>query len=263
MEEISFKALYKMIDNEINSACKDKQKLINYLNIQSNFYYSVNNCFLVLAQNPNAIILKEYDDWINKENINVLSNEKPIIIIEPIESKNNGLSTEFKKKYLYDITQTNHIREIENKKYNDRDLLKAMLNCYNFGIMTRDNLVDDKNANLDFGDNILYIKKGVQAPKVFYAILEELVKIELKTDNSNEFEVFQNKCCTYMLLRKYNIDTSNYDIGEIPYELGRLNLQDKKDIFKNIRVAMLEIDSKMDKYFNSISKEHRKQEYER
>ena len=37
MEEISFKALYKMIDNEINSACKDKQKLINYLNIQSNF----------------------------------------------------------------------------------------------------------------------------------------------------------------------------------------------------------------------------------
>ena len=31
MEEISFKALYKMIDNEINSACKDKQKLINYL----------------------------------------------------------------------------------------------------------------------------------------------------------------------------------------------------------------------------------------
>ena len=85
------------------------EKFKAFLDTQSRLdRYSAVNALLIYKQYPQAVQLKDFDDW-SKDNIKITKGAKSISILEPVEyAKRDGTTgISYNVKKVFDVAQTN------------------------------------------------------------------------------------------------------------------------------------------------------------
>lgn len=262
--------IYEMIDKTAEKIVTNGEEFKKYLDSQSKFdSYSVGNALLVTAQMPKATQLRDLDSWAS---VNAYKKKfaKFVKILEPGDSymrEDGSVGVNYNVKKVYDITQVNTRQKPRNMRYDDKILLRIFLNSSNAKV----NIVDqipytDRSALYNQEENVLYIARGAEAPKIFHEVTEELAFqdfAEQKDTGDVSLENFKAACVSYMICKKYNIDVSNYDFSNIPVQLQNMDAKEIREELEPIRNAMENVNSRINGYIQRLTRENKSRENER
>ena len=83
--------VYQLADEAVKEIVSSPEKFKAFLDTQSRLdRYSAVNALLIYKQYPQAVQLKDFDDW-SKDNIKITKGAKSISILEPVEyAKRDG-----------------------------------------------------------------------------------------------------------------------------------------------------------------------------
>lgn len=258
--------LYDLADKTAEAIKDNPEKFKEYLNVQAQFaIYSVNNALLISAQMPNATQIKEYEDW-RKVKAFVKKNPTWIKILEPGDTYTRAdgtQATSYNPKRMLDISQTNAKPKEQTTQYDDKTMLKAFLHNCPVDIKAIDEIPDGKGAEWNKEDNVLYVRRGLEAPTVFNAISIELAKVGLEETGNVELDSFKSYCASYLVCKKHGIDVSSYNFDNLPQDFKNMEISEIKNTLGDIRGTMEDMNSRMNEYFESISKAQKNRSYER
>ena len=197
--------VYELIDKTAEKIVTNGDEFKKYLDTQSKFEsYSVGNALLVTAQMPKATQLRDLGSWASS-NIYKKKFAKPVKILEPGDEymrEDGSIGTNYNVKKVYDISQVNTRQRARNMRFDDKILSKIFLNSNRAKLQIVDEIPDvDKGAMYDFNEDILYIARGAESPKIFHELSEELAKQEI--GESSSIDSFKAYCVSYMLCKKY------------------------------------------------------------
>ena len=260
------KEAFLLIDTMAMKITKNEEDLKKYLGVQSCFdKYSVGNALLITAQRPTAVQLKESDKWREIEGfVKEQEQENGIIILEPVEYINGvgEKATTYQPKKVFDISQTNIAHKERKSDYDDKVILKALTyKCYD-KIEVVDELRNGIGAEWDKENNVLYIAKGIESPKIFHEIAREIARINFADMPKSELEEFKCNSVSYMVCKKLGIDVSEYKL-DLPKRLSDMDAKSIRNELTTIHVAMEDVDLHVRKYFEDLSKVKRNKEQER
>lgn len=233
------KETYELLDNATDEVKNDINKFRTYLDIQSKFdRYSVGNCLLIMKQQPTARLIKELNDWKKIPNVFIKKNPLYIKILEPngeYQKQDGSIGTSYNVKKLLDISQTN-VKENNNIKYDDRELLKAILKSSDVNMKVVEEL--SGLSKFDKEQNVIFIKRGANGDALFQSLIYEIAKSKnISTDN----KVLDDLKClgiSYMICKRYNIDISNYSFPNNTYDLKNMDLLDVRNYLDDMRLSM-------------------------
>ena len=260
------KELYDLIDKTADEIKVDPAKFKAYLDAQATFdKYSVGNALLITAQMPSATQIKDYDGW-QEAKAYVKKNPQWIKILEPGDSyqrADGSMATSYNPKRMLDISQTSAKPVNKTNNYDDKTMLKAFLHQCPVDIKAVDNLQDGKGAEWNKEDNILYIRRGLDAPVIFNALSVELARAGLEETGNKELDDFKCYCTSYLVCKKYGIDVSSYRFDNLPEAIKQMDTNEVRNELGTIRGTMEDINTRMGQYFESIAKTQKNREYER
>lgn len=261
------KFAYDTMDKTAEEIIQDISKFKTYLDIQGRFdKYSVRNALLITNQMPNATRLKEFDDW-KEQGAFIKKNENGIIILEPGDQytrSDGSYATSYNPKKMFDITQTTAKQSVLASLYDDRTKLTALLKECPVDIKAVDTIPNSNNvAEWNKDDNVLYVQRTDDIQRTFKEISTELARVSLEESGNTELDNFKCKCTAYMLCKKYDIDTSNFDINYVPEEFKNMSASEIRNELSSMRTAMSDINARMNQHFESISKNQKNKDYER
>lgn len=233
------KETYELLDNATDEVKNDIYKFRTYLDVQSKFdRYSVGNCLLIMKQQPTARLIKELNDWKKIPNVFIKKNPLYIKILEPngeYQKQDGSIGTSYNVKKLLDISQTN-VKDNNNIKYDDRELLKAILKSSDVNMKVVEEL--SGLSKFDKEQNVIFIKRGANGDALFQSLIYEIAKSKnISTDN----KVLDDLKClgiSYMICKRYNIDISNYSFPNNTYDLKNMDLLDVRNYLDDMRLSM-------------------------
>lgn len=207
------KLLFDMANEQIEKAVESGDSFLTYLNVKSQFDYTVTNALLVMAQNPKATMLRDITHW-RDNNRYIKKGEKGIQILEPVEyiRKDNQPGISYNPKYVFDISQLqgkdNHISPPD---YRTEEILSALI--YRTEIQPKlvdENAMMPERVFYDPDTQIISVKKGLDVKNMVNGLLREYCLAEfMEQGYTREEAVFNAECSAYMLSKKYGIGEYN------------------------------------------------------
>lgn len=248
------KQIYELMDSEAQKVGEDVNEFKKYLDNQSKFgKYSVGNVLLITAQMPQAMKLKDLNSWAN-EKAYKRKFEKPVKIFEPKDSymrEDGSIVTNYNVKNVYDVSQVNPRRTINRIKFNDKILLKILLNSSLSTIKVVDEIPNtEKKAFYDLNSNTLFVARRANTPDIFYEITEALGKQEIGEKDIKD--VNKAYCVSYMICKKYDIPTEKFDFSEIMSDFNGLDPKAIRAELEPIKMAIENIETRMSEQVKNI-----------
>lgn len=246
--ELAFAA----IDEELEDIKVIPEEYEEFLNVMSKFEkYSTGNILLITNRMPEATRLLD-SKTISKTEGYVKKGERGIVLLEPGEefTRDDGTTgVYFKTKKVFDISQTT-IKDMGRAevKYDNRLLLKALINnapC-NFEIVER--VEKDANAYYNPTENKIYIKENMRAGDIFRALSQELAHAHLDTGDTTRAEnAFKAYSIAYVLCNKYGIATETFVFNKLPEGFVDYDTKDMRREVNTIRDVVNTIVNDMSK----------------
>ena len=247
--------VYQLADEAAKEIVSSPEKFKAFLDTQSRLdRYSAVNALLIYKQYPQAVQLKDFDDW-SKENIKITKGAKSISILEPVE-------------YAKRDAQTNGKRPPAPTANRDpKALITTMLDSSPVNVEATNELpYPNMAAFYNNEEQTLYVKRDVgDSVAVAQCVAQELghAQLSINSDSYSRYDMgFQAVCIGYMLCKKYGIDTQNFAINRIPDKLANKEPKDIRFELSKTRNAMTDIHSRVsDELYKK--KQERSKDYER
>lgn len=245
-------AVYEMADAAAAEVCADGEKFRAYLDTQTRFdRYSVTNALLILAQMPEATQLKDFDGW-KDAGASIKRQQKGISILEPGEEytrEDGTIGTSYNVKKVFDISQTTARAKAQpTVSVDDRLLLKALIHRPPVPIQMVDELPGNMGALYDHDQQVIFVRRGMDAPNIFRSVSMELAHAEIgaaREDYTRDSAAFSAYCASYMLCRKNGVDVRGYDFGNLPESLRESDPQTQRAALSEIRDTAAGISARM------------------
>ena len=262
-------AVYEMADAAAAEVCADGEKFRAYLDTQTRFdRYSVTNALLILAQMPEATQLKDFDGW-KDAGASIKRQQKGISILEPGEEytrEDGTIGTSYNVKKVFDISQTTMRAKAQpTVSVDDRLLLKALIHRPPVPIQMVDELPGNMGALYDHDQQVIFVRRGMDAPNIFRSVSMELAHAEIasaREDYTRDSAAFSAYCASYMLCRKNGVDVRGYDFGSLPESLRESDPQTQRAALSEIRDTAAGISARMSRVLEQ-SKAPKSKEQER
>ena len=255
--------LFALSDKTAMEVAGGGSKFQQFLDVQSTFSrYSAVNTLLILAQKPQASRLGDFEYWKDKGGF-VKPGQTAISILEPHEyTKEDGsLGTGYNIKKVFDISQvdTRKVKTTPPPSYTERQLLAALISKAPMKISGVDKLPDGAGARTDPKTGELFVLKGMEFHDTFRSVAYELACAETK-DCSNFDPQFTAYCASYILCKKYGVNTKDFDLGGAPAMFTDMKPQAIKAELSKIRDAADNIAGRMSKHLDAVQKAAKNQE---
>ena len=214
---------YSLISAMAKSAATHPDKLKAYLDVQSRFNkYSVGNALLITAQMPDATRLADYKTW-NEENVHVKKGESGIVILEPgkeYTKADGSTGVSYNSKRVFDISQTDSEKNPGSAtSYDMRFLVKMLINdapC-RLVLATADKIKNGRQAAFDAAEKTIFVREDANTDLLFADIARELALAHLDRQKQEVPDSgFVSDCSAYMLCRRFNISTEQFNFEPIP-----------------------------------------------
>lgn len=250
---------YEMSEQITAAVATDGQTFQQYLDVQSRFdRYTANNALLIMAQNPDAQKIGDYGYW-RDQGAYVKRQERgnPILIMEPgkeYERDDGTIGTYYNAKKVYDITQTNARDKIQQAQpeITDTQLVRAVVNNPPVAIVAAepDQMPEDKGALFEPEESCIYVRKGMSAQEIFRSVTPELALAGFADGDKNydrNEDAFHAYCASYLLCKKYGVDTQGFDFTHAPEFFEGMEPQEVRGELAKARDAANNISSRMAK----------------
>lgn len=262
---------YEMSEHMTAAVATDSQTFVQYLDVQSRFdRYTANNALLILAQKPDAQKLGDYGYWREQGGyVKRTEKQNPVLIMEPgkeYEREDGSIGTYYNAKKLYDISQTNISDKAQQPPIvDDRTLIRALISNPPVNIVGADldQMPNDKGALFEPEENCIYVRKGMNAQEIFRSLTPELVLAGLADGDKNydrNEDAFHAYCASYMLCKKYGIDTQGFDFSSAPDYFVGMEPQEVRGELSKVHDAAKTISSRMSKVLEQNRSQNNRQQ---
>ena len=247
-------AVYDLADITAEVVSRDGSKFQAYLDVQTRFSrYSATNVLLILAQKPDATQLKDFDGW-KDAGASIKRQQKGISILEPgeeYEREDGSIGTSYNVKRVFDISQTTMRAKAQpSVSTDDRLLLRTLISRPPVPMQTVDELPNHMGALYDHNEQVIFVRKGLDAADIFRSVSKELAHAEIAGmtgDYTREGADFSAYSVSYMLCKEYGIDVSGYDFSQLPDSFRESDAQGIRTTLSEIRDAAGNISSRMNR----------------
>lgn len=255
---------YNMIEEATEELKNDSSFFKSYLDVQSRFdKYTVRNALLLTKQLPNATQLKDYNGW-KEAKVNFKTRyPKRVVILEPGEAYTNKEGkkvTPIYSKEVIDISETN--LKPNSRTYDKKLILQSLLHNAPADIKAVDSLEDGKMCNWDKDNNVIYVCRSEDYNLVISSVAKELANINLY-ENTNNYDQVQAECISYMICKKYGIDTELENIDKLSLRFSNMESKDIKDELSNMKNVFGDINNNIGQYLDEKLKDSKKKDMER
>ena len=243
----------------------DGGKFAQFLDLQARLdRYSAVNALLTFAKNPGASRLGSFDYW-KRQNCSVKPGQTAIAILEPQEyTKDDGTpGTGYAVRKVFDISQvdTRKLRNTPPSHYTERQLLSALISKSPVKIMGVDDLPGDLGAMTDPETDSILVRKGMEFTDTFRSLVKELSFADLTTGADTQADPhFSAYCASYLLCRKYGVDTQGFSFEDAPSVLDGMDAQEIKGELAQIRDATENISGRMARQLEAQQKTAKNQD---
>lgn len=252
MKKVEREFAFSIIDDTLDDIKSSPEDYRCFLDVMSNFErYSTGNILLITSQMPDATRLLD-SKAISKTEGYVKKGEKGIVLLEPGEeyTRDDGSTgVNFKTKKVFDISQTT-IKDMGRAevKYDNRILLKALINDAPCKFELVDRVEDDRNAFYNPKENTIYIKENMRAGDIFRAVTQELAHAHLDTgDISRQENAFKAYSVAYVLCNKFGIATETFSFNKLPENFKDYETKDMRKEMNMIKTVVNDITNDMSK----------------
>lgn len=263
---------YEMSEQMTAAVATDGQAFRQYLDVQSRFdRYTANNALLIMAQRPEAQKIGDYGYW-RDQGAYVKRQERnnPILIMEPgkeYEREDGSIGTYYNAKKVYDISQVS-IREKVQKpqaEITDTQLVRAVVNNPPVAIVAAepDQMPEDKGALFEPEESCIYVRKGMSAQEIFRSVTPELALAGFADGDKNydrNEDAFHAYCASYLLCKKYGVDTQGFDFSHAPEFFEGMEPQEVRGELSKVRDAANNISSRMAKVLEQNRSQNQRQQ---
>ena len=255
---------YNMIEEATEELKNNSSFFKSYLDVQSRFdKYTVRNALLLTKQLPNATQLKDYNGWKEAKVNFKTSYPKRVVILEPGEAYTNKEGkkvTPIYSKEVIDISETN--LKPNSRTYDKKLILQSLLHNAPADIKAVDSLEDGKMCNWDKDNNVIYVCRSEDYNLVISSVAKELANINLY-ENTNNYDQVQAECISYMICKKYGIDTELENIDKLSLRFSNMESKDIKDELSNMKNVFEDINNNIGQYLDEKLKDSKKKDMER
>ena len=275
---------YEMSEQMTMAVAADGEKFQQYLDAQSHFdRYTPNNVLLIMAQKPDAQKIGDYGYWRSRGlYVKRYEYRSPILIMEPgkeYKRDDDSIGTYYNAKKVYDISQTNigdrlpsqeeQLQEEsaqenpEQKSLWGRQLIRALVNCPPAAIVAvePEKMPEGKGALFDPDENCIYVRKEMNVREIFKSVTPELVLAGF-ADGEKEYnpedDLFHAYSATYILCKKYGVDTKEFDFSHVPEMFEGMDQQGIRGELSKIREAANRISSRREKVLETSRNQNQK-----
>ena len=245
-------SVYELADKTAQEITADSGKFRSYLDVQARFgRYSATNALLIYAQMPLATQLRDFNGW-KANGVSIKKHQKGISILEPgkeYERTDGGVGVSYDVKKVFDVSQTMSRTRVQPTVQMDaRMQLRALIHNPPVPLQTVDELPDGRGALYDHAQQVIFVRRGMDAPSIFRSVSLELAHAELGTtresyDRANaSFPAF---CVSYLLCRRNGVDVSSYRFDALPEDLRAGDAQSIRASLTEIRDTAEKISTRM------------------
>ena len=249
---------YELSEQTTAAVATDSGAFQQYLDVQSRFdRYTANNALLIMAQNPDAQKLGDYGYWKDQgAYVKRMERKHPVLILEPgkeFEREDGSIGTYYNAKKLYDISQTTIKDKTQPQETVDaKQLIRALVSNPPVDIVAADpdQMPEEKGAIFEPEDNCIYVRKGMDAAAIFQSLTPELALAGFAKGDKGydrDEDAFHAYCVSYMLCKKYGLDTQQYDFSQAPEFFEGMESQEVRGELSKARDAANAILSRMAK----------------
>lgn len=233
--------VYEMMDAATESVLSNGDDFRRYLDTMSRFdRYSTGNVLLILTQMPEAVQLRDFDGW-KEKNANIKKNEKGIRILEPGEEytrEDQSIGVSYNVKKVFDISQTTARPQQQRERPDDRQLIRALMQASPVTVNISENLPSDVGAHYDPNNGVINIRRGMEAPDIVRALSQEIAHAEMdgqdgKYDRGSS--AFTAYCASYVVCKKADFDVSRFSFDRLPENYTGLEPQAGRGELTRIR----------------------------
>lgn len=249
--------IFALSDQTASEVAADGGRFGQFMDVQGQFdRYSTVNALLILAQKPEAVRLGSFDYWKNK-NCSVRPGQTAISILEPHEyTKEDGSpGTGYNIKKVFDISQidTRKLRTAPAPNYTERQLLQALISKAPVKIKGVDELPGDLCAMSDPETGEISVRRGMEFADSFRSVAQELSFADLTTGPDSQADpAFSSYCASYLLCKKYGVNTKAFNFEEAPGVLDGMDAQMVKGELVQIRDVAENISGRMARQLEQV-----------
>lgn len=242
--------IFALSDQTALEVAADGGRFGQFMDVQGQLdRYSAVNALLILAQKPEAVRLGSFDYWKN-QGCSVRPGQTAISILEPHEyTKEDGTpGTGYNIKKLFDVSQvdTRKLKPVPPPSYTDRQLLLALISKAPVQISGADELPDNLGAMTDPKTGNIVVRKGMEFADTFRSVAQELAVHEINPDRESQIDpAFTGYCASFILCKKYGVETQAFDFDNAGYLLGNMDAQTVKQELSQIRDVAESISGRM------------------
>jgi len=238
--------LYALADETALGVAADPARFTQYLDAQARLdRYSATNVLLVLAQRPEATQLGSFDYWKQKQ-CPVQAGQTGVSIFEPHRyTKEDGTpGTGYDVKKVFDVSQvdTRRLRPAPAPQPTERQLLAALIAASPVKIAGADELPDGGKMMIDPDSGAITVQRGMEFADKFCCVAQGVTIAHLLGGPDSQLDTaFSAQCATYVLCKKYGVDTQGIDFSSAPRVFGGLDAQAVRGELTQIRDAAEDI----------------------
>lgn len=208
--------LFTLANEQTMNAVSDSKLFLQYLNLQSKLDYTVTNTLLVMAQKPDATMLKDFTHW-KELNHYIVKGSKGIEILEPgneYTKKDGTIGISYNPKKVFDVSEIKgKIMPADKKEYEDSELVSAII--YRTEIhpeVVRPDSTLPQDVFFDENSSKVYVKHGLNPTDMINGLLREYCYAEcFQLGINRQDAVFIAESAGYVLSKEYGVD--GYDVS--------------------------------------------------
>ena len=259
-------AVYTLSDQTALEVIDNGDTFRHFLDVQAKFSrYSAVNALLIFAQNHEATRLGGFDYWKSQGGF-IRSGQTGISILEPgkeYERDDGSVGVSYNIKKVFDISQvdTRKVKSTPQPKYDDRQLLRALINNAPVKITGVDELPGDIGAMTDPESGEIRVRKGMAFADTFRSVAQELAAADFNSGPDTQAEAdFSAYCASYLLCEKYGVDTQGFNFNYAPSVFDGMDAQGIKSELSQIRDVVDDISGRMARQRDTVQKAAKSQE---
>lgn len=204
--------LFSLANQQTLTAVESPQNYKMYLDLQSRLDYTVTNTLLVMAQYPDAKLVKEGIKW--RENgkfIRSSEKEKGIQILEPgteYMRRDGSIGVNYNPKYVYDVSQLNGKPiNIPAPNYTNKEIITALMHRTEIKpqVVTPESELPSP-VYFDAEAKKIYVTNGLPPEEMISGLVKEYCMVECAAHGmSRDESAFMVASASYIICQKYGI----------------------------------------------------------
>lgn len=230
-------ALYELAKNQSVEVIKTPQNYLAYLDIQARLDYTVSNTLLIMAQKPDAMMLKDNTHW-KENNLYIKKGEKGIQILEPkgeYERADGSIGTSYAVKYVFDISQMSGKFQMNKPSYTTQMILSGLTFDSHVSLVNNDYALAGKSVEYIPSSKTIYYKRGLTENELLNGLIREFCYVEFENQYGEinmQRDTFMIESSAYLLCSQLGVQVS--DISFANHVQDNFNGMNTREIKKEL-----------------------------